>query len=78
MPDTTHTARCTIRGRRFEVRRLPFLHASYDIGIDGWLIANTTKPHMVVSIIREELRIANNLHSAPSLPKRFADAIESL
>lgn len=73
-----HTARCTIRGRRFEVRRLPFVHTSYDIGMDGWLIANTTNPHMVVSIIREELRIANNLRSAPSLPKRFADAIESL
>lgn len=78
MSKTTSMARCKIRGHQFEVRRLPGVCGTYDIGMDGWLIANTCTAHNVISIIREELRMAGTLHVAPSVPKRFAEAVESL
>lgn len=75
---TNDIARCTIRGHRVEVRRNRTEAATYNVGIDGWLVAVAPTAEDAVWEVAEKIRMKAPQNGAPKVPRRFCEAVAAL
>lgn len=75
---TDSMAQCKFRGHRLAVSRT--WTGTYTLGIDGWLVGTATTSGHAIATIAESLRMRTTTPDrvAPTLPKRFREAVAVL